>query len=284
MIENLVPFVAGASYGLTTVVLGQPLDTVKVRMQGLPSASRSGGWTVASELFAREGIAGLYRGGLPLFVGGAFMRSAQFGVSGAAKARLEDNFPQSPSQNNKLLGFLDWQVLVAGAAGGLSRGLVEIPTDFFKTRRQVEHSFTSMREVLDGTGVTLARNTVLYTAFMVYIDASKVLCRNGWVPGVLTTPDGESLTPFFKGAICANLAWLTCWPADVVKTQKQSGNYADRGTLSLLGDNLRTGRLFRGLMPGLVRSTVANGSSMVVYEYVLTTLTKALDLQRRDMA
>eukprot|EP00537_Pseudo-nitzschia_pungens_P002174 CAMPEP_0172363172 /NCGR_PEP_ID=MMETSP1060-20121228/6594_1 /TAXON_ID=37318 /ORGANISM="Pseudo-nitzschia pungens, Strain cf. cingulata" /LENGTH=282 /DNA_ID=CAMNT_0013085855 /DNA_START=400 /DNA_END=1248 /DNA_ORIENTATION=- len=282
MIENLVPFVAGASYGLTTVVVGQPLDTVKVRMQGLPSASRSGGIAVASELFAREGIAGLYRGGLPLFVGGAFMRSAQFGVSGAAKARLEEQFPESVG--HKILGVFDWQVMVAGAAGGLSRGLVEIPTDFFKTRRQVEHSW-NIREVLDGTGVTLARNTVLYTAFMVYIDASKALCRNGYVPKIMTTPDGERLSPFCKGAICANLAWLTCWPADVVKTQRQSGNYArTSSTLELLGENFRNGRLFRGLVPGLVRSTIANGSSMVVYEYVLTTLTQKFDLERKDLA
>mmetsp|Transcript_3196 Transcript_3196/g.6891 ORF Transcript_3196/g.6891 Transcript_3196/m.6891 type:complete len:283 (+) Transcript_3196:127-975(+) len=282
MIDNIVPFVAGASYGLTTVVLGQPLDTIKVRMQGLPSAANLSGFRVASDLFAKEGVVGLYRGGLPLFVGGAFMRSAQFGVSGAAKAWLEEN-TNGGKPAARLFGIFDWQVMVAGAAGGLSRGLVEIPTDFFKTRRQVELSW-NMKEVLDGTGVTLARNTVLYTAFMFYIDMSKLLCRHGYVSHLFMTEDRKNLTPFAKGAICANLAWLTCWPADVVKTQRQSGNYASRSTFQLLRENLQTGRLFRGLVPGLVRSTIANGSSMVVYEYVLTTLTKRYDLERKDLA
>ena len=282
MAENIAPFVAGASYGLTTVVIGQPLDTVKVRMQGLPSAANSSGFKVAADLFAKEGVAGLYRGGLPLFVGGAFMRSAQFGVSGAAKTWLEENVGGGKAPK-RLFGIFDWQVMVAGAAGGLSRGLVEIPTDFFKTRRQVEHTW-NIREILDGTGVTLVRNTVLYAAFMFYIDMSKQLCRNGYVPSLLMTEDRQSLSPFAKGAICANLAWLTCWPADVIKTQRQSGNYASRGTFQLLQENFSTGRLFRGLVPGLVRSTIANGSSMVVYECVLTMLTKKFDLERKDMA
>lgn len=282
MAENVVTFVAGASYGLTTVVVGQPLDTVKVRMQGLPSAANLSGYKVASDLFAKEGIAGLYRGGLPLFVGGAFMRSAQFGVSGAAKTWLEEN-TNGGKPAARLFGIFDWQVMVAGVAGGLSRGLVEIPTDFFKTRRQVEHGW-NIREVLDGTGVTLARNTVLYAAFMFYIDMSKQLSRNGYVPAPLMTDDKQGLTPFAKGAICANLSWLTVWPADVIKTQQQSGKYASKTTFQLLQENIRTGRLFRGLVPGLVRSTIANGSSMVMYEYVLTTLTKKFDLERKDMA
>jgi solute carrier family 25 carnitine/acylcarnitine transporter 20/29 len=283
MAENLVPFIAGASYGLTTVVVGQPLDTVKVRMQGLPSAANSSGFKVAGDLFAKEGMVGLYRGGLPLFMGGAFMRSAQFGVSGAAKVWLEENVNDGGKPPKRLFGIFDWQVVVAGAAGGLSRGLVEIPTDFFKTRRQVEHSW-NIREVLDGTGVTLARNTVLYAAFMFYIDSSKQLCRNGYIPSLLMTEDRQNLTPFAKGAICANLAWLTVWPADVIKTQRQSGNYTSKGAFQLLQENFQTGRLFRGLVPGLVRSTFANGSSMVMYEYVLTTLNKKFDLERKDMA
>ena len=119
---------------------------------------------------------------------------------------------------------------------------------------------------------------------MFYIDMSKQLCRNGYVPSLLMTDDRQGLSPFAKGAICANLAWLTVWPADVIKTQRQSGNYASKGTFQLLQENFSTGRLFRGLVPGLVRSTIANGSSMVMYEYVLTTLTKKFDLERKDMA
>lgn len=279
MAEYLVTFAAGASYGLTTVIVGQPLDTIKVRMQGLPSASKLPSYKVAVDLFAKEGIAGLYRGGVPLFFGGSLMRSAQFGVSGATNAWLVEKY--GPAEHT--FGIFDWQVIVAGAAGGMSRGFIEIPTDYFKTRRQVEQKW-NIKQVFDGTGVTLARNTVLYAGFMMYIDLAKQLCRGGHVPAILMTDDKQNLSPFPKGAICANMAWLTVWPADVIKTQRQSGNYATKSTFQLLKDNIKTGRLYRGVLPGLVRSTIANGSSMVVYEYVATTLTKKFDLERTDLA
>lgn len=279
MAELLVTFAAGASYGMTTVLVGQPLDTVKTRMQGLPSASKSSSFQVAKDLFFREGIVGLYRGGLPLFVGGSFMRSAQFGVSGACKSWLEDSFGKT---QKRVFGFLDWQIVVAGIAGGIGRGIVETPTDFFKTRRQVEKSWT-LSHVLDGTGITLARNSMLFSLFVLYLDISKQLCQAGYVPTFLMHSNGEGLSPFAKGAMCANLAWLTIWPLDVLKTQRQSGNFDDQSSIQLLKENLRSGRMFRGVLPGLFRSTIANGSSMVVYEFVHTSLTQSFQLHRKDM-
>lgn len=207
MAEFLVTFTAGASYGLTTVIVGQPLDTIKVRMQGMPSAAQQTSWNVGTELFRREGIRGLYRGGLPLFVGGSLMRSAQFGVSGRVKHWLEEH-PDVP--HYKFFGLFDWQVIFAGIAGGLGRGIVEIPTDFLKTRRQVEKSWT-WSHLMDGTAITLARNTGLYTAFVVYMDLSKQACQAGYVPSILMNEQQTGLTPFAKGAICANMAWLTIW-------------------------------------------------------------------------
>jgi hypothetical protein len=66
-------FIAGYAYGITTVIVGQPLDTIKTRMQalGLKSASAT-----AKNIFASDGVAGLYRGGVPLFFGGGLIRSA----------------------------------------------------------------------------------------------------------------------------------------------------------------------------------------------------------------
>ena len=53
--------------------------------------------------------------------------------------------------------------------------------------------------------------------------------------------------------------------------------------MRLFQENFQSGRLFRGLVPGLVRSSIANGSSMVVYEFVHSTLTERFGLERRDM-
>jgi solute carrier family 25 (mitochondrial carnitine/acylcarnitine transporter), member 20/29 len=285
MAEYCVTFAAGASYGLTTVLVGQPLDTIKTRMQGMPSNAHHNSFTVGWELFRREGMKGLYRGGVPLFVGGSFMRSAQFGASGIVKHWLDTKDDVLPTF--KFFGVLDWQVVAAGIAGGLARGIVEIPTDFLKVRRQVERTTWQWSHLLDGTVITLVRNSVLFSAFICYVDLARQATQAGYIPTQLVNADGTNLTPFAKGALCANAAWLTVWPADVVKTQLQSGNYDIRknGIVSLLIDNARTGRLFRGVVPGLIRSSIANGSSMVVYEHVHTTLSSYFQLHERlDMA
>ena len=79
------------------------------------------------------------------------------------------------------------------------------------------------------------------------------------------------MSPFWTGAICSNLAWLTIWPIDVVKSQIQSGRaeYRNKSALSLLYNNINSGILFRGILPGLLRSFIANGCSMVIYNKVL---------------
>jgi solute carrier family 25 carnitine/acylcarnitine transporter 20/29 len=247
-IPYAITFSAGASYGLTTVLVGQPLDTIKTRMQGIASSSKPSSSLrtesaigVLRNVYSTEGIRGLYRGGLPLVLGGSFMRSAQFGVSAEASNFLKrNNFP-----SYKILGTVDSNILLAGIAGGLGRAFVEIPTDFFKIRRQVQNlglnnkSLSSnsnnntkqmtieniRKEILTGSAITMARNTILFATFIVYIDLSKQACEAGLIPSYFCTTDGTSLTPFMKGAICSNMAWMTCWPMDVVKTQRQSGNY-----------------------------------------------------------
>jgi hypothetical protein len=98
-IPHAITFLSGASYGLNTVIVGQPLDTIKSRMQGIAvsktpnsinnknvSASAT---SIFKDLYRKEGIRGLYRGGLPLMIGGSMMRSAQFGVRYVILKRIQ---------------------------------------------------------------------------------------------------------------------------------------------------------------------------------------------------
>ena len=284
-----ITFLSGASYGLTTVLIGQPLDTIKTRMQGMSSSSssKSSALFILRDLYSREGLRGLYRGGLPLLIGGSVMRSAQFGVSAKAQEFLvQNNVPSYKAFNT-----LDSNVVLAGVAGGMGRAVVEIPTDFLKIRRQVQSDLGNRiqfdvirKSLMDGSLVTFARNTVLFTSFIVYVDLSKQACAAGLIPSLLCNNDSSGLSPFAKGAICSNLAWLSCWPMDVVKTQRQSGNFdPSTGALDLLKENMKQGKMFRGLVPGLVRSSIANGSSMVVYEAVHSHLSNFFGVGRKDL-
>ena len=78
--------------------------------------------------------------------------------------------------------------------------------------------------------------------------------------------DGQ-LSPFWTGALCSNMAWLTFWPLDVVKSRMQSGRYDGMGMWALLRDTAKSGAIYRGLGPGLMRSFVSNGVGMEAYAY-----------------
>ena len=243
LVDTGITFASGAAYGMTTVAVGQPFDTIKTVVQS------SGEGTVAAtrKVIAESGvIKGLWRGSLPLVLGGTFMRSAQFGCNDLARDALRD----SSIPSFKIGGVVESHIVLAGMCGGLGRAVVEGPTEFFKIRQQIVAQW-SYREALSGLGVTMGRNTGLFSAFVVYMD-------------LLRPYLGDS--PFVYGATCSNLAWLTVWPFDVVKTQRQSGRHPGVSAPALLANAFREGALFRGLLPGLVRSSIANGTSMVVYK------------------
>jgi len=242
-----IEFAAGAVYGTVSVLTGQPLETLKTRGQ---VRSKLGMLGEARSLFATEGIRGFYRGSAPVFFGGTMFRSAQFGVYSSALTVIHDNFGKQPR-----IGFFDYQVALAGLCGGIGRGLVEQPFEFVKVRRQLDEPWR-FAEIFKGSSVTLMRNAGLFCGFVTYIDFSKQLF-----------PDGQ-LGSFLTGAICSNLAWITIWPLDVAKSAAQSGLYEGRSNMSLIYEVFRSGKVFRGIVPGLARSFIANGCAMTAYTEV----------------
>lgn len=256
LVDSGIAFGSGAVYGFVSVVVGQPLETVKTRMQASSSRNML---HVGSELFRKEGVRGLYRGGMPIFIGGTLFRSAQFGVYTSALEMQHATW----GKKERVVGFFDLQVFAAGVCGGLGRAAVEAPFDFIKVRRQVAEAWT-FRQLTKGYSVTMARNAGLFAAFVTYIDWSKQLF-----------PDG-SLGPFLTGALCSNLAWLTIWPLDVVKSQRQSGLFEGLSSWRLLSISFRDGKMYRGIVPGLSRSFLANGCAMEAYNWTQKVLQEKL--------
>ena len=89
-------------------------------MQALGQRSAFG---CAKTIFNQEGLKGLYRGGLPLVIGGAFVRSAQFGVYASVMEMEKKSLGASWGKEHRILGIFDPQVVLAGFAGGIGRGI-----------------------------------------------------------------------------------------------------------------------------------------------------------------
>ena len=73
--------------------------------------------------------------------------------------------------------------------------------------------------------------------------------------------------------VCATVAWAIAWPLEVAKNKVQGAEgalYKGRSTLAIVRqvaatDGLRG--LYRGILPGALRSFVANGAGMAVYQF-----------------
>mmetsp|Transcript_20822 Transcript_20822/g.45152 ORF Transcript_20822/g.45152 Transcript_20822/m.45152 type:complete len:271 (+) Transcript_20822:30-842(+) len=265
---SMESFIAGFAYGGTTVLVGQPMETLKTLAQVQSAATSTVGGTnssllhTATHLYSTAGIRGFYRGGMPLLLGGGLMRSAQFGVYQSVKPTLEKRYgPIDPK--NYWLGCINPHVVAAGWAGGIGRGLVEGPFEMVKVRKQVLSQW-QFGDIFQGFGATLFRNSFLFSSFVIYMDIFQQQ---------LDMRD-LTVTPFIKAGFCASLAWTTIWPLDVVKTRRQSGKYDGKSLSWLLRDCIRRGDMYRGLPVGLLRGFIANGASMEVYTLVEKELKK----------
>ena len=247
-------FIAGLAYGCTSVMVGQPLDTLKTRAQMQPGKTNLGTYKMASDLLKTEGMFGFYRGSLPMLIGGSLFRSAQFGVNNAALEYIRSVTGGPITKKERIFfGVIDYQVVFGGFCGGIARGIVESPFEFVKVRRQVDSNNWSFRDIYKGSGATIARNSFLFSSFVVYMDISKLIV---------------DLPPFALGSINASLAWLTIWPMDVVKSKIQSGAHEGKSIAALAKEVLASGAMTRGIVPGIMRSAVANGCAMVVMKKV----------------
>jgi hypothetical protein len=215
-LDNLITFTSGLAYGLSSTLVGHPFDTIKTRAQALsttpsvttPSVTNSRSLKILKDLLVSEGIIGLYRGAVPLFFAGGVIRSSQFGFYDVALRYQRKSDPDC----DRVLGVVDKQVVIAGFVGGLGRGIIETPADYIKTRRQVDRPWATggmLKGMLEGASVTFLRNSFLFAAFAVYSDLSTVLVDGG-------------LSPFWKGAVCANMAWLTVWPVSAERTRART--------------------------------------------------------------
>ena len=120
----LGPFLAGSLAGMVGNLVGQPWDTVKVRLQH--SAAPGGAWSTARHLIAEGGVRALYRGTVPPLVAAAPVNAATFGgFEGALKLMGVRKAEASHGQ-----------LYVAGCVGGAAMSFVLTPLDLIKCKLQ----------------------------------------------------------------------------------------------------------------------------------------------------
>ena len=111
------------------------------------------------------------------------MRSAQFGFYNSVLPILESRYGPTP-KSAYYLGCINPQVVIAGWAGGIGRGMVEGPFEMVKVRRQIVSGW-DFRDMFQGFGTTVFRNSFLFSSFVMYMDILKQQVRLLWAIAIL---------------------------------------------------------------------------------------------------
>jgi len=247
---------------------GQPLDTIKVRMQTNPDKFRSVVGSTIS-IFKNEGITAFWKGAVPTAMGMAAENAMAFGVNEALKRA----FPTDPVIAN-LDGRPDLvKPFAMGMLTGCCSALVLLPSEIVKAKTQVVvgggtssgdiikqlirvHGYKSLFAGLDAQ---LARDSSFYAVFF---GGYELFCY-GFRTYVPSIP--EELNYFLSGGFAGMLGWVVAMPFDVPKTNVQA-RYDTKIVGSYFPELIRIARargvigLYGGLGPTLLRAFPANAA------------------------
>lgn len=253
--EGVITLGTGFLYGGTSVLVGHPFDTIKTKMQVQKGFEKRSMIRSFTKTVKELGLRGLYRGWIPPLWGSVIFRSTQFAVFEALYTYMDTSVAR---YEVPMSGGVQVRVIIGGIGAGTIRTLIETPLEYAKVRRQIQKTWR-LRDVYRGFGVTWSRTVGLWTTYIVLFDS---LRRH--FPNLYSSP---ILGPFLVQGVTTTLAWWVVWPLEFMKSQAQ-GTERKMSTLKrmLLIMRERGGffALYRGIVPGTMRSFVANGTSMVV--------------------
>ncbi|KAM3083212.1 hypothetical protein ACMFMG_003871 [Clarireedia jacksonii] len=302
-------FWAGYISGALSIIIGNPLDLLKVRLQASsrpanPSPLPSPTTPPLNSAFPTPGS--LIRGtAAPILTNGA-LNALLFVTYNRTLALLS---PAPISNPQHLLPPL-WSTFIAGTIGGLISSLISTPTELIKCRAQLssppQSSYSILKSTLRTTGlpglyyggvVTAWRDSIGYGFYFWSYDLcsrlfSEYYSRSNSAPGGEMSSRDEAAKILLCGGIAGVVTWASVFPLDVVKTRVQAqvlhvqGGGETSSLLSLRGEerkgaleiarqayrNEGVGIFFRGLGVCSLRAFVVNAAQWAAYEWIMREL------------
>jgi len=289
---------AGTVGGMATVLVGHPLDTIKVRLQAQSSANPmySGAWDCAVKTWKFEGFRGFYKGMQSPLAGEGFFNAWQFLAWGQSKKWVK-SLSSSSTISDDDDDELSIRQFLAGAVTGFASAFVECPVDLMKSQLQTQvflsqPAFTTlpgcakaifaengMMGLFQGLTSNILRTVPASAAYFgSYEGMRQYFLKTGQNRDELGS--GYVL---LSGGVGGLMYWLTTYPLDSVKSamqadhiprhhRKYTSTWHCAQTLYREGG---AGRFFHGLSPCLLRSFPANAACFYAYETARSMMDKA---------
>lgn len=286
-------FWAGYISGAVGIVIGNPLDLIKVRLQARDAIAAQS----PSAYFRQfENTAALVTGTAAPILGYGALNALLF----VSYNRTEAALNQALNTQSSL-----WTTWIAGAVGGLATWVVSTPTELIKCRAQLssppQSSWSIARQTLRTEGVrglyfggvvTALRDSIGYGFYFWSYELS-----TRWMAteaGKETSMQQEAAKVLLCGGLAGIVTWASVFPLDVIKTRVQTQTFdsvpesarllgqGDRPALPKRQGAIEVARqayreegarvFFRGLTVCSVRAFIVNAVQWAVYEWVMKEL------------
>lgn len=279
-------FFCGGVGGICSVLVGHPLDTIKVRLQTMSTKPGekplySGTWDCLTKTVKKEGFVGLYKGMGATLTAVAPIFAISFLGFGVGKTFFRVN----EAEDMKTL-----RTFAAGAMSGVFTTTIMAPGERIKSLLQIQQD--SGNKLYDGP---LDAAKKLYKEGgirSIYRGAVATVCRDAPASGLyfltyqtvtelLSTP-GEPPTMsviILTGGLSGIANWVIGMPADVLKSRLQTapeGTYPGGMKQVFVELMKKEGprALYKGFIPVIIRSFPANAACFVGFEFGAATLRK----------
>jgi len=275
--EQIKSFVSGGVGGMSLVLVGHPLDTIKVRLQ--TSNEYTGMMDCFRKTVAKDGIFGLYRGMAAPLVSVSPIFAVYFWGFDLGKD-IAAWFEKKEDRNKISTA----GVCFAGGFSAIPGSAVMIPGDRIKVLLQIQGQSTAppkykgpidcaiqliksdglFNGLFKGTILTLFRDVPGSVAYYAGYEVFKEMF----------TPKGEKgLSPLAvvsAGGMAGVCNWIVSVPPDVLKSRYQTaapGRYTSiMHVFTDLIKNEGIGALYKGIVPALARAFPANAACFLGVE------------------
>ncbi|CAH2328221.1 solute carrier family 25 member 47 [Pelobates cultripes] len=285
----MADFIAGALGGACGVMVGYPLDTVKVRIQ--TQTNYNGIWHCIHSTYKMESVSGFFKGmSMPISTV-SVSSSIVFGVYRNFLYQLcKLKYGTADIKPSKL------DIFVSGYAAGAAQALVSSPADMAKVRLQTQtfprHSstcslvagpkytgpihciITIVREkgflgLYKGCSALMFRDCHSFATYFL----SYAVFREWFVP--VEQGSSELLGVLLSGGSAGVVAWGIATPMDVIKSRLQVDGVSQqkyRGAVHCITESVRQEGitvLFKGLSLNCLRAFPVNMVVFLTYEVLV---------------
>lgn len=213
-------------------------------------------WDCVISTVRQEKVYGLYKGMASPAVGVAFINALVFGAFNRIMKLQEGN------------GY--GNIMIAGMGAGVITSFITCPMELVKVQLQnqtVGHTgpIDCLRRIYTTGGLRACFTGIIPTAMR----------ELSFGPYFVTYELTAGLGPILGGGLAGIMAWISTYPADVIKTRIQ----AEPGKYKGVIDCLRTCYqkegltvLFRGMAPTLLRAFPCNAATFFAYTWTMRLL------------